>query len=64
MRIIESLGAAARETALCTICAHTFPERVGFIVVSIISYNARIKFRAQLQLFNKPFIKLIITGMF
>ncbi|XP_072034823.1 MFS-type transporter SLC18B1-like isoform X1 [Amphiura filiformis] len=31
-RIFESLGAAAHETALYTICAHTFPERTSFIL--------------------------------
>ena len=35
MRTIESLGAAAGETAVYTICVQTFPERIGFIVVSI-----------------------------
>ncbi|XP_072046757.1 MFS-type transporter SLC18B1-like [Amphiura filiformis] len=32
MRIVVSLGAAAHETALYTICAHTFPQRTAFIL--------------------------------
>ena len=30
-----AIGSAARETALYTICAHTFPGRVAFAVVSV-----------------------------
>ncbi len=44
MRIIESFGAAAGETALYTICVQMFPQRIGFIVVSIyiiVNYSSK-----------------------